>query len=468
MASQSGLWLLPSRRRPESLINFFAAATATGMKTGGLILIHEDEMDEMQERYLEIKLPPGWSWWTTKGEGYAAKCQEVIADEQTKDYDWIGILADDLQPETPDWDGRLIARIDGTNLVAANDGWQSPKRMNGAHVFSRPLLDAIGYFSPPGMAHLFVDDIWETLGSDTGCITWEMGVMVRHRHASMTGNKDSTVAKVKSFWPNDEAVFRTWRDGDRKRCGEAIFALAERSGKKVFRPDLSNISLLLSTPSHDGSYQAEYMRSMISTQRMLAEVNANFEFAEMLGCADIGLARARLFGAFLRSKHTHMLTIDADMGWKPQDVLRLFEHGYDFVCAAGPKKKYPIEFAFESATKEGQPKPIKTSEGGLVFEITGAGMAFTMISRSCAERMVAGYPDLQFEVENGVVEYGLYDTYYAGKKRCSEDYSFCRRWTDLGGKIYMLPHIRMKHVGPHTFEGCLLDDLLARSGKSAA
>lgn len=463
-----GLWLLPSRRRPESLKNFFDAAMATGMNTGGLVLINETEFDELRDAYMAMTLPQGWNWWTTKGEGYASKCQEFIAHEDSQGLGWVGVLADDLVPESYQWDGALISRLTGYNIVAANDGWQAPKRANGALVYSMELIRAVGYFAPPGMAHLFVDNIWETLGGDTGCITWAMDIMVRHRHAALTGAMDSTVEKVKSFWPNDEAVFRNWRTNDRKKSGDAIFSLVESKGIRVFRPDLANVSLLIATPSHDGKYEAEFMRSMIATKDMLLAANATFEFAELLGCADIALARARLFGTFLRSDHTHMLSIDADMGWKPQDVLRLFEHNYDFVCAAGPKKKYPIEFAFESATKDGQPKPIRTSDDGLVFEITGAGMAFTMITRACAEKMAAAHPELQFEVDNGVIEYGLFDTYYSGKKRCSEDYSFCRRWTDLGGKIHMLPHIRMKHVGPHTFEGCLMDDLMSRATRSVA
>lgn len=463
-----GSWLLPSRRRPESLKAFFAAALATGLKTGGLVLIQKDEMEELKDAYAAIDLPDGWNWWTTDGEGYAAKVQEFVADDFSKDYDWIGILADDLVPETHDWDGAMLSRLNGYNIVAANDGWQAPKRANGALLYSRGLLTAVGFFAPPGMAHLFVDTLWETLGGDTGCITFAMDIMIRHRHASITGSMDSTVEKVKSFWPNDESVFRDWRQIDRKRAGDAIFSLVESKGIKVFRPKLDDISLLITVPSHDGKYEAEFVRSLMATRDMLVATEAKFEFAELNYCADIALARSRLFGTFLRSNHTHMLTIDADMGWKAQDVLRLFESGHDFVCAAGPKKKYPIEFAFESATLDGQPKPMRMAEDGLSFEITGAGMAFTMISRACAEKMAASYEDLRFEVDNGVVEYGLFDPYYVGKKRCSEDYSFCRRWTAIGGKIHMLPHIRMKHVGPHTFEGCLLDDLMSRSNRSAA
>ena len=66
----NGLWLLPSRRRPESLTAFFKAAVDTGMKTGGLVLIQKDEFDDLKDLYTAIQLPDGWGWWTTDGEGY--------------------------------------------------------------------------------------------------------------------------------------------------------------------------------------------------------------------------------------------------------------------------------------------------------------------------------------------------------------------------------------------------------------
>ena len=35
----------------------------------------------------------------------------------------------------------------------------------------------------------------------------------------------------------------------------------------------------------------------------------------------------------------------------------------------------------------------------------------------------------------------------------SEDFAFCRRWTDLGGEIWIDVESRLTHVGPHAFVG---------------
>jgi hypothetical protein len=35
----------------------------------------------------------------------------------------------------------------------------------------------------------------------------------------------------------------------------------------------------------------------------------------------------------------------------------------------------------------------------------------------------------------------------------SEDFSFCKRWTDMGGEIWADLESRLNHVGPATFYG---------------
>ena len=35
----------------------------------------------------------------------------------------------------------------------------------------------------------------------------------------------------------------------------------------------------------------------------------------------------------------------------------------------------------------------------------------------------------------------------------SEDYTFCRRWQNMGGKVYVDPHVILDHVGTYTFKG---------------
>jgi hypothetical protein len=108
-------------------------------------------------------------------------------------------------------------------------------------------------------------------------------------------------------------------------------------------------------------------------------------------------------------------------------------------------------------------------------------MGFTMITRRCAERMVDVYKDhtwvekvwvpatpgdpfgpgawkeetrsLAFnDDESGrrTPTVGLFQLMFRYGELCSEDYSFCYRWRDLGGDIWMLDDTAA-HVGAYRF-----------------
>lgn len=221
---------------------------------------------------------------------------------------------------------------------------------------------------------------------------------------------------------------------------------------------LSQYSILLATPNGDGKYDQTYVYSLLETVITCRNLGINIERAEFPFCADLPLARAKLFGKFLRSEHTHMMMIDSDMGFAAADVFRMLEFGEEFVAAAGPKKLSTIEFAYGSQDDYRNPVPVIPQENGL-FEITDVGGAFVLISRSCAEKMAKAYHErLGFDGDNGEDEYAVYDPIVLNRaRRLSEDYAFCWRWRKIGGKVLILPDIKLKHTGTNTWIGALSD-----------
>lgn len=226
--------------------------------------------------------------------------------------------------------------------------------------------------------------------------------------------------------------------------------------KSTDTPDLSTISILFCTPTGDGKYEREFVSSIFSTMKELERLGARAQFANFPYCADLALARAKLLGTFYRSEHTHMMWIDADMGWKPQDVVRLVLHEKDYIGAAGPKKKYPLEFAANNIDEHGSPIPC-IFEGTELIEIAEVGLAFILMSRECVSRMVNCYESLEFNGGNDTKEYALFDPIILNGRRLSEDFAFARRWQKIGGKIHLIPDIRLTHTGAHKFEGALSD-----------
>lgn len=467
-----GYWLLPTRGRLDNVRRFFAAAKATGISTPGFLLVDEDELfvgdiRQVNPDYAALDLPEGWQIMPifSKQRGACGAMREAAL--RCGSADWIGMLADDLIPETPEWDRILLDEIKGWNFVSSNDGWQAPNRCNGAIVFSKPLLDAWGWLAPPDFWHLYVDDVWETIGRSTGCWQVKMDVMVRHFAAARDKSTDQTYSIVNSpdFYEHDERCYKKWQRDDMGRAVDATLALMRyRDVPLLEDPDLSDLSIQIATPCLDGRYDRNYLKALINTFNLLVKYGAKVDWSEIPFCSDIAMARNKIVSGFRRSPHTHLMMIDSDMGWDPRDVARLASYRRDFAAAAGPKKVFPTSYCY-NIWEHGQEPGVVYSEAetGLI-EVDQVGGAFIMISKTMIERMVAAYPALAYHGDNGRKDYALFDPMILESgHRVSEDFAFCKRWRRIGGKIHMNPRIVLQHSGNYVWMGAPADVLGANN-----
>lgn len=231
-------------------------------------------------------------------------------------------------------------------------------------------------------------------------------------------------------------------------------------------PDLSPYHLFICTPMMDGKVEDTYQISLDNTNQLLRAHGATVELRKMKYCADIYYARNRLFGDFLRHETaTHMLFIDADMGWNPQDVAHMLMLDRDLLAVAGPKKIYPLTFAFSLIDDYSRELPLYHELETNVAEVSEVGAAFMMISRNCAQKIADAHPELEFDNPEGVTEHAVFDPLIINKgkeyprRRLSEDYAFCYRWRQLGGKVEVLLDATLTHTGGHTFKGSLYEEL---------
>lgn len=450
-----GLWLCPTRGRVNTLLpQFLAAAKATGISTPGALLVNDRDYAQNQAAYDALDLPNGWFIHVCTADDCGTKTQEGL-HELCDGLDWIGIAQDDLIPKTHGWDLKLLESATGWNFVSCDDGHNAPKRMSGAFIWSGDLIRAVGYLFPEGMKHFFQDDIWEDLGRLMNVWVTRMDVLVYHANAAWTpGGSDKTTDLKNSGWEHDERLYNRWRNHERLDAANRIGQVLIDYGVSKPMPDLSHIRLMIATPCGDGRYERVYQSALFNTFELLRQCKASVNFGEMPYCSDIVLARTKLFGMFLRSEATHVLFIDSDMGWAPQDVVKLLAYDRDFVAVAGPRKVYPPSFAVQNTNERGQPVPL-TVEGdtGLV-DVSDIGMAFSLLSRRCCERMRDAYQDeLAYNTNEGATEYAVFLPTVVNKRYRSEDFSFCYRWRKIGGRIYCDSAVSLAHIGAHEWKG---------------
>jgi hypothetical protein len=240
----------------------------------------------------------------------------------------------------------------------------------------------------------------------------------------------------------------------------------------------SPVNLVIATPCFGGQISVLYAASLFKLQRRAAgyrDLSLKILFKD--GDALITRARASLIAQFLDdAAATHLLFVDADVGFEPEQVMRLIECGAEMCAAVYPIKRIDWD-RVKSSLATARPNPAAASmkyvfevddpgavtQSGSFVKVRYAGTGFLMIRRSAVERMCANYPQLQFKRDHSVDaaatsdnRYALFECMIAGDGTyLSEDFAFCKRWTDMGGEIWADLDSKLSHVGPMTFCGDL-------------
>ena len=462
------MWLCPTQGRALTNVpRLLKACAATNMTTPAVLVVDDEEYAANFGHYDALKLPSNWHIHTTKG-GSSGIAFEEARRALCPGAEWVGFLSDDLIPETPEWDTKLIAHLLAFGVVSCNDGAHAPKRLNGAVVWSRDLIYAVGYVYPPDLAHMFVDDVWEELGKATGVWHCDMSVMVRHAHASWGGLKDATMKRANAFTGTDQRVFEAWKRSERADAIDRIFALMAQNGIEVNRIDLRGVKIMLAVPVGDGTFDRVFMRSWVQTRDAVRQYGGDIELAEAPFMSDLCLARSKLFGAFLRSDCTHCFWVDSDQGWQVKDLIRLIAADKPFVAAAGVRKTVPPSFAVNNTDDFGNPVMIQHSADRMLIKVSHVGFAFVLTTHEWAVRMSQHYADLAYVGADGMVDYAVFNSMVVNKQYRGEDFACCQRWRDMGGEVFICPEINLEHVGCFVFQGDWLTSMAEAGDRQRA
>jgi len=233
---------------------------------------------------------------------------------------------------------------------------------------------------------------------------------------------------------------------------------------------MDKAALLIGTPCYDGNVTSGYVTSLLGVQRLLLQHGIGYD---MCFHSDSLITRARnaIAGQFLRKQiYSHLLFIDADISFDPATVLRYLAFDKDVIGGIYPTKKLNIrelrrlpiddDRAAEAASYN-YSSGISIDEGNMPqngfarVEYTAGG--FMMIRRQALEAMAAHYPELRYQDDftgpETQASYGFFNTMIYGGRFLPEDYSFCRRWKDMGGEVWGDVASRFDHIGSYVYSG---------------
>ena len=207
--------------------------------------------------------------------------------------------------------------------------------------------------------------------------------------------------------------------------------------------------VMIAMPVYTGMVHAPTMRALLSDAVLLASSGWQITLNDKCGNTLIDEARSECVHLFLTSDATDLVFVDWDVCWPPGAMKQLLNHPVDVVGGIYPKRQDPIEFNVRTAEEGVYPLDQAT---GLV-DVLGLHAGFLRITRQAAQAMTDHYRAALTYDRNGKRIVHLFDRYRTGMTMLGEDYSFCQRWIDMGGKCWLDPGFQMGHIGLKMYVG---------------
>ena len=256
---------------------------------------------------------------------------------------------------------------------------------------------------------------------------------------------------------------------------------------KVTSEELRKKKLFVATPCYGGMNLGLYTKSCLDLQAMCIQYGLECRFSFIFNESLITRARNYLVDEFLRSGCTHMLFIDADINFNPQDVIALLALDKD--VSGGPYPKKAIKWRAVKKAVENNPEidanmlanvtgdyvfnPVKGTAQFTVSEplsVLEIGTGFMLIKREVFAKMEEAYPMIRYKPDHvGQAHFdgtryihAFFDTVIDTKdsivgggsdRYLSEDYMFCQMWRKIGGEIWLCPWMKTSHIGTYHFAG---------------
>ena len=261
---------------------------------------------------------------------------------------------------------------------------------------------------------------------------------------------------------------------------------------------LQERKIMVATPMYGGMCGGQYTKSSVDLGQQAAKYGIDVGFFYIFNESLITRARNYLVDEFMRSHYTHLMFIDADIGFDASDVLALAaladpDSDKDIVAAPYPKKTISwekIKRAVDKGVADDNANNLENYVGDFVFnpapgteqikinepaEVLEAGTGFMMIQKHVFEKFGEAHPELLYTPDHirtanfdGTRKiHAFFDTVIDPKSNryLSEDYMFCQWARELGIKVWMCRWMRLKHMGSYIFGGDLAS--LASIGASA-
>lgn len=242
-----------------------------------------------------------------------------------------------------------------------------------------------------------------------------------------------------------------------------------------------DVTLFVATPMYGGLCTGMYTSGIMQLVGACGQNGMKMYFSFMMNESLITRARNSMAFDFLKSDATHMMFIDADISFNPNDVVRMVQADKDIICGIYPKKEINWVEVTEAVKRGVPPDQLQNHTGAFVvnlahgedsktgninepIEIANGGTGFMLIKREVFEKLaekVPSYTNDMYHAVDTVREVKIIKEFFAtsideeSNRLLSEDYHFCKIARESGFTVWCAPWASFGHTGTYTFSGQL-------------
>jgi hypothetical protein len=252
---------------------------------------------------------------------------------------------------------------------------------------------------------------------------------------------------------------------------------------QISREELAQKKLFIGMPTYGGMMTTLTAKSLIDLNSLMAQYGVEVKFSFLMNESLIQRARNYITDEFLnRSDCTHLMFIDADIVFNPQDIIAMLALDKEIVGGPYPKKSLDWNQLNKAIKKNPElpPSEYEKLTGSIVFnpvggttkfsiqeplEIMDLGTGFMLIRRDVLEKYQAAYPEKMYKPDHvGQAHFdgsreicAFFDCVIDpdSKRYLSEDYFFTQQCRKIGIKTWLAPWINLGHMGSYLFQGSL-------------
>lgn len=171
----TNLVIIPARGRPDKAKLAFDALKQHSKISDFLIGLDDDDAENYPELEGVIReVNPRLKMNGTLN---------LLVNKYQDKYETITFMGDDHMVRTDGWDEKLYSTIKqrGFGISYGNDLFQGVN-LPTMVMMSTNISKELGFFSPPKLIHLFMDNFWKLFGQVLGCLDYHGDVIIEHMH----------------------------------------------------------------------------------------------------------------------------------------------------------------------------------------------------------------------------------------------------------------------------------------------